>query len=729
MFRSVCIALALTVLTVAGAAAQPQMFWYSDPVGPDESVIVTGAQLDAVTAISISRVPDGASGQAAAPRSVELIQKDAQSVKFVVPKQFAPGIYRFTLTYPQGEISGCLNRPTVYWVQASLGDTVSPGGTVRVFGRNIVRRPDRAKLVLVPERAGEPVTLTAGGGNLWNGSFRLPDTVAPGDYRLRLSNGDGTDDDFVDAERIHVVPTVPETRAIFNVREYGAFGDGVINATRSVKAAINAAQQSGGGIVYLPRGRYLITGPLVIPAHVTLRGERTDLVNLVWSDMEDPPEALISGTSHFAIEDLTIYTSRHGHVVVGGFLNGVPIPGASEIALRRVRIRASAFRGHMSPEQTYQRMQKIDRQYGQFLDTIRLSGERLTVTDCDVVGSGRSLHLLKSSNTVISGNILNNGRFGWYSFTGSNRIIFENNTVTAADLQGTGGSINTLAPDVTGSENVFFANNVFKAIYGWDREAVSSDGGGGFYFGPALSVAPDRLSLPGPANERVIATTWSGAVVMVADGQGAGQFARVVRFDPAAEDRPMSIALDRKLAVELDATSIVTVVQMHQNYLVVDNTFEDVGVAAQFYGTGLNHVLAGNVATRTGGFFDRALIYHHFQPSWQVQILNNRITEGNAYQAGPDRTIASGEALIAVQAVRPPGLLKQPPLVRAVIVRGNRMDEDSHIEVTGVSPVFPGVRDVVVEDNVIGASRVGLVIDRGVLLATERRNTVNLIPR
>ncbi|QQO17711.1 hypothetical protein JJB99_17050 [Bradyrhizobium diazoefficiens] len=728
MFRSVCIALALMVLTVAGAAAQPQMFWYSDPVGPDDTVIVTGAQLDAVTATSISRVPDGATGQAAAPRSVELIQKDAQSLKFVVPKEFAPGIYRFTLTYPQGEISGRLNRPTVYWMQASLGDAVSPGGTVRVFGRNIVRRPDQAKLVLVPERAGQPVTLRPGGGNLWNGSFRLPDTVAPGDYRVRLSNGDGIDDDFVDVERIHVVPAATETPAIFNVREYGALGDGVINATRAIKAAISAAQQSGG-VVYLPRGRYLITGPLMIPSHVTLRGERTDLVNLVWQDVEDPPEALISGTSHFAIEDLTIYTSRHGHVVVGGFLNGVPIPGASEIALRRVRIRASAFRGHMSPEQTFQRMQKIDRQFGQSLDTIRLTGDKLAVTDCDVVGSGRALYLLKASNTVISGNVLNNGRFGWNSFTGSNRFIFENNTVTAADLQGTGGSINTLAPDVTGSENVFFANNVFKAIYGWDREAVSSDGGGGFYFGPALSVAPDRLSLTGPANERVIATTWSGAVVMVADGRGAGQFARVARFDPAAADKPMSIALDRKLAVELDATSIVTVVQMHQNYLVVDNTFEDVGVAAQFYGTGLNHVLAGNVATRTGGFFDRALIYHHFQPSWQVQILNNRITEGNAYQAGPDRTIASGEALIAVQAVRPPNMLKQPPLVRAVIVRGNRMENDSHIEITGVTPVYPGVRDVVVENNVIGASRVGLVIDRGVLLATERRNTVNLIDR
>ncbi|QPF94563.1 glycosyl hydrolase family 28-related protein [Bradyrhizobium commune] len=729
MFRSLCIAFALIVLAVADADAQPHMFWFNDPVGPDDTVIVTGSQLDAVTAISISRVPDGASGgDGSAPRSVELIQQDAQSVKFVVPKEFAPGVYRFTLTYPQGESAALLNRPTIYWVQTSLGDTVSPGGEVRIFGRNIVRRLDRAKLIMVPERAGQPVTLSPSAGNLWHGRFRLPDTVAPGDYRLRLSNGNGTDEDVVDAERIHVVPAVAETGAIFNVREYGAFGDGVINASRAVRAAISAAQQ-GGGTVYFPRGRYLITGPLMIPPHVTLKGERTDLVNLVWSDVEDPPEALIAGTSHFAIEDLTIYASRHRHIVAGGFLNGVPIPNASDIALRRVRIRASAFRGHTTAEQTYQRMLKIEQQYGQFLDTIRLTGDRLTVTDCDVVGSGRSLYLLKASNAVISGNILNNGRLGWYSFTGVKRVIFENNTVTAADLQGTGGSINTLSPDVTGSENVFFANNISKAIYGWDREAISSDGGGGFYFGPAVSVAPDQLSLPGPANEHVIATTWVGALVMVVDGLGAGQFARVVRFDPAGNNGPMSVTLDRKLAVDLDATSVVTVVQMHQNYLIVDNTFQDVGVAAQFYGTGLNHVLAGNVATRTGGFFDRGMTYHHFQPSWQVQLLNNRITEGNAYQAGPDRTIASGEALIAVQAVRSLGVWNLPPLVRGVIVRGNRMDNDSHIEVTGVTPAFPGVRDVVIEDNVIGASRVGLVIDRGVLLTTERRNTVNVIDR
>lgn len=730
MVRTASIALALIVFSIASAVAQPSMFWFNDPVGPDETVIVTGAELDTVTAISVSRVADGsAPTEPAVPRSVELLQQNAQSVKFVVPKELAKGIYRFTLEYPKGKMSARLNLPTVYWAQTAGGDSVSPGGVVQLFGRNIVRRSETAKLALVPKTGGQPVMVPASSGGLWRGSFAVPEALPLGDYRLRLSNGDGGDDDFVDAGPIHVVAASAEKRPTFNVRDYGAIGDGVVNSAFAIKAAVDAAQQAGGGIVYLPRGRYLMTGTLILPPGVSLKGERTDIVNLVWQDAENPPEALIAGTTNFSIEDLTIYASRHGPIVTGGFLKDLPLPQASDIAIRRVRIRASAFRGHLTPLQTYQRMFYLEQHYGQYLDTIRLTGNRLTVSDCDLVGSGRALFLLKATNAVVSGNVLNNGRFGWYSITGSSRVIFERNVVSAADLEGSGGSLNNLWPDVTGSENVIFDHNTFKAMYGWDREAVGTDGGGGFYFGPATSLAPDRLSLTGPANEQVIATTWVGAIVMVADGQGAGQFARVARFDPAGDDKPMSVALDRKLAVNLDATSVVTIVQMHQNYLVVDNTFEDVGVATVFYGTGLNHVLAGNVSVRSGGFFTRGMFYHHFQPNWQVQILNNRITEGNAYQAGPDRTTASGEALIAVQAVRPQAYLKQPPLVRGVIVRGNRMDEDSHIEVTGVSPVFPGVRDVVVEDNVIAASRLGLVIDRGALLTTERRNTINRIPR
>ena len=61
-------------------------------------------------------------------------------------------------------------------------------------------------------------------------------------------------------------------------------------------------------------------------------------------------------------------------------------------------------------------------------------------------------------------------------------------------------------------------------------------------------------------------------------------------------------------------------------------------------------------------------------------------------------------------------------MVQAVIVRGNRLDQDAHIEIKGFAATSPGVRDVVVEGNTMGPSRVGLMIDRGVAWWLSRRN-------
>src|SRR5579883_346098 len=730
MLRAWIITVALSLAAAAHAAARPVIFWFNDPAGPDETVLVTGSGLDAVTSVTIQRVPDDGKGAGPeAEKSVAVLQGGAQSLKFVIPKDFRPGVYRFTLSSPEGAVSGELNRPTIYWVQGSLGAAAAPGEWLQVFGRNIVRRAERARLMLMPEGAGAPLSLASSDGGLWRATFRVPEDAAPGTYRGRLSNGDGGEGEWIDIGSVEISEAAPAPKLTVDVRSQGAFGDGKTDSTRAIRAAMDAAARGGGGTVYFPRGRYLLSEPLVIPPGVTLKGERTDLVNLLWPDFPSPPDTLISGTSRFAIEDLTIYAGNHGHIISGGSAGKAQAPGASDIAIRRVRIRASAFRGHMTPQETFQRMALLKMRFPESPDSIRLSGERLTVTDCDVVGSGRSLYLFKAKDAVVSGNTLSNGRFGWYSITGSRHVIFENNTVSSADLQGTGGGINNLSSEVGASEDIFFGHNTFKDFIGWDREAMTTDGPGGYYFGHAKSSAPDRLSLLGPVNEHMVGPDWRGAAVMVVDGPGVGQVARVAKIEQAAGSPKMELSLDQPLQVGLTAGSVITVVQMQQNYLIIDNVFEDTGVAAQTYGTALNHVFAGNRSIRTGGFFAVGGMYFHFQPGWQLQLLDNRIIEGNVYQGGPDREISSGEAVGGVygrQTEDKPGL---PALMRAIIVRGNRLEQDAHIEIKGMSAASPGIRDIVVEENTIGASRDGLYVDRGVAGLIERRNVVNRIPR
>jgi polygalacturonase len=57
---------------------------------------------------------------------------------------------------------------------------------------------------------------------------------------------------------------------VFNVREFGATGDGVTLDTKSVQAAIAACHANGGGIVELPQGNYHV-GTLEMLSNVTLK--------------------------------------------------------------------------------------------------------------------------------------------------------------------------------------------------------------------------------------------------------------------------------------------------------------------------------------------------------------------------------------------------------------------------------------------------------------------------
>ena len=60
-----------------------------------------------------------------------------------------------------------------------------------------------------------------------------------------------------------------QTRLAFNVRDFGAVGDGQTLATPAIQAAIDACHQQGGGTVFIPAGSY-ITGSIFLRSNITL---------------------------------------------------------------------------------------------------------------------------------------------------------------------------------------------------------------------------------------------------------------------------------------------------------------------------------------------------------------------------------------------------------------------------------------------------------------------------
>ncbi|HYH49649.1 MAG TPA: glycosyl hydrolase family 28-related protein [Acidimicrobiia bacterium] len=63
-----------------------------------------------------------------------------------------------------------------------------------------------------------------------------------------------------------------ERLATFNVKAYGAIGDGATDDTAAINAAVQAANAAGGGTVYAPIGTYLLSSGLTLLERVILAG-------------------------------------------------------------------------------------------------------------------------------------------------------------------------------------------------------------------------------------------------------------------------------------------------------------------------------------------------------------------------------------------------------------------------------------------------------------------------
>lgn len=713
-------------LWVTPAFSAPQIFWASDPVQPGEAALLIGDGFGDQPRIELTRLKDDTGGvpaatieQTGASITVQPLQASDQSVKFIVPAEFKNGVYVARITSGDDSAVALLNAPTVYWAQGDQGVHAAPGGWIRVFGRCIGQSPTPTILQMTAVDDQTVRRLTATASTLWEAQFTIPADMKPGAYDLQLYNGAGDSNAWSAAGQLEIKTAESWPDRQFNVRDFGATGTGATDDTQAVLATLKAAGDQGGGVVFFPRGRYLLKEALMIPRFVTLRGERRDWVNLFWPDLEQPPPTLIQGSNHFALEDLTLYASRYQHLIAGD-LHATDAGEPGHVRIQRVTARASIYRGHLKPEDVDQRLRDSLKAPGRWSDTLRLGGEHLVITDNDLYGSGRAIYLHKPRGAYIARNHFYNGRKGWYSLSGVDGLIFEDNQITGADLMASGGGINNLGGTLY-SQNVFFARNKLNLMHGWDREAMTSDSPGGLYYGPIKDATANTFTFAiEPTGQRSQADDWKGAGVFILGGKGMGQFSQVHHLDGNV------VHINHPWNILPDESSIITITGIQQNYLFLDNEFTDAGVAIQYYGTSINHIAAGNKSTRTAGFYNSGRWYRHYQPSWYCQFLDNKIIEGNIYRSGANNATSSGEAFLGTQ-----GLQKPPnttPLALAAIHRHNHLFSSAHLALTGGgNRAAPGVRDVIMENNIVENADVGLRIDAGVVGVLEHRNVFNQV--
>jgi hypothetical protein len=74
----------------------------------------------------------------------------------------------------------------------------------------------------------------------------------------------------------NLIATAPVTAGVFNVKTYGAKGDGSTNDKAAIQAAIDACYTAGGGTVFFPTGTYIVDpagGRIVLKSGVSLSGQ------------------------------------------------------------------------------------------------------------------------------------------------------------------------------------------------------------------------------------------------------------------------------------------------------------------------------------------------------------------------------------------------------------------------------------------------------------------------
>jgi hypothetical protein len=735
-------------------AGPPVIYWKCDPVGPDETLMLFGDSLGTGAQVFVGRWPDAKPGSPESAgklptgeeRKVQPLQTDQQCIKLLIPADWRWGCYRVRVQTAAGTAQLEINRPEVWWSLGDTGPVVSPGGECRLFGKNFWLGPmtgswpGRVVLRTASGRFQQLSVLTA---NRYAVTVRLPTDLPAGRYSVSLHHGHGGPAGWSAPVEITVRPAPSWPRTLYNVRNFGAKGDGLTDDTVALRAALERCQKNGGGIVFLPRGTYKITGTLVLPRRTVLRGERREWVWLYVPQKTPEFNTVLAGNGEFAVEELSLVAQTPRRLITAPdvptmynmpwgapAVHGQPLPRANDVRLRRLRLHHLRYAHRVGPKDP-----RRTEHAGP--STVALCGHRLEISDCKIVSSGMPIILHDIRYSRILRNHLHTGRAGWYGIWGARQTVIEGNLIEGRDLEASYGGFGNYLDYMddkgvlsTDLAQLYIAENHLQNGFGCEREALGFDSPGNFpWVGPVASADAKSLQAAGV---KWRPDAFRGLACLIVAGRGLGQHRRIVAN--SAE----RLEVDAPWAVPPDHTSVAAITAYRCDVVIYHNQVQDASTAVELWGGGYNFLIEGNTSVRTGGLWGRAVQYkahgqHVFLPCYFTQWLNNDIREGFIYEQGPEE---DQSAVLGLYSQTPPAIAGGLPVLGNVI-RGNRLTDRSRIGLLHYGPAHmanahkayrsnpsppPAGRDNVIEHNRITDSPCGVEIGPGFFGTLVRAN-------
>lgn len=242
-------------------------------------------------------------------------------------------------------------------------------------GKNAIRTGGSNESVIIGNDAGHVFLDTIGG----NVTVRVGTT----EYRVYHAGNKPTLADLGAASSSDVASISARAKDRFDVRDFGAKGDGVTDDTFALQTALEK-----GGEVYFPKGVYLVKKTLTVKSHTTILGAGID-VAIIRADASLPGQldllmnenamsATLSYDSHINIFDITIDAKGFSRKkdVSGEWGRAIRLGSVHDCLLQRVR-------AHEGPQHCVDITNHNDDYIGKG-HAARLSGEsyNVTVKDC-----------------------------------------------------------------------------------------------------------------------------------------------------------------------------------------------------------------------------------------------------------------------------------------------------------------------------------------------------------
>ena len=655
-------------------------------------------------------------------QTLEIKQKTATSVKFVIPETFSKGVYAVKLkaTY-KGAISNItgltvddviiyINNPYIQFTVSDEGKTATPGGWIRAQGSNVALVQDVTKLSAVITNG--TYTRTLGITELYDDEYSVkisvPKDVPYGTYNLMVYNGYGDNTAWSEPAEITVgaSPRDSWSTTVFNVQDekYGAKGDSTTNDTAAIISALIDAAENGGGVVYLPRGIYRVTNTLTIPENVVFKGDGIENTKIIYTPtnwmMGDAPNAYVQFTSNVAIENMAFYGVRHKHIfsiIANKTVSGTKMT-SENVYIKNVYLHLQETTG-ATTEGDSTPIKGIGYTKAEMLADINAerskseSGANTAYISADNVVNGQVINFTNwmalGCNMGINGNWqysrYDNVEFrNWSGFTTSKALIVEN-----CRNNEQGGCLGI-------SGEVYVKNFDFNGHSSNNHEITTTDGTHPLD-GATMQFIGDNEAImgAGKTNEvtfRIKGRAYKegalvGSDVYILTGQGLGQTRRIVA------NKESDITLDKPFAVRPNRNSLIAIQTDRSNGFFIDNSYEK-GGAAGTYGSIINTVFDGNTYKEFGG----QIFNTHEGVNWYTSIVNAKLDDPFYMHGQGLGGTAQGQTnwghwqFLLLHGLRPLSSM-------AFLFKGNTLNGGSYMQ---VNSNYNYCRDFVIEKNHFG---------------------------